>query len=392
MHVRSVRRSPRSLNRHLSACRRWRAVPPPAEYLSATTEAVAARSRGSAPIEAEDFELCRPDRGRRSTSRRPSGAAYVPSTASTSRLRRPDARRRRRERQRQDHRRARHHRPHTGDRRQITLHGKPLPAAHRQDARGTRSKRSRWSSRTRDASLNPTRSVGDAIMRPPDAARRLTGQQATESGAANCCRRQPAVSYYDRLPARAQRRREAACGDRPSLCRRAGADPLRRADLLAGRLGAGLAHEPAHEAAASREQRPTCSSPTTSRRSSTSPTSSRSSTWADHGDRRRDHGAHAAVPPVHRGPALGRPAADPDVKQQAIRLSAVSAERHGGALRLPLPSSLPALPRRHLPRAGATVAGRSWGDHRIYCHIPLEELRATPGWDPVEPCCRRRAT
>ena len=63
--------------------------------------------------------------------------------------RRADARRRRRERQRQDHRGARHHRPHAGDRRRASrLHGKPLPRTAGSAAALDAAATSRWCSRT----------------------------------------------------------------------------------------------------------------------------------------------------------------------------------------------------------------------------------------------------
>ena len=48
-------------------------------------------------------------------------------------------------------------------------------------------------------------------------------------------------------------------------------------------------------------------------------------------------------------------------------------ERHGGTVRLPLPSALPTLPRRHL-REQEPPWREGEGDHRVYCHIPLDEL------------------
>ena len=100
-----------------------------------------------------------------------------------------------------------------------------------------------------DASLNPTRSVGDAISRPLDAARRAraAGRAGPRQGAA--AGGEPAGELLRPPAARAQRRRETARRHRARLRRRARADPLRRADLVARRLGAGLAHEPAHAAA-----------------------------------------------------------------------------------------------------------------------------------------------
>ena len=52
-----------------------------------------------------------------------------------------------------------------------------------------------------DASLNPTRSVGDAIMRPLALLGGLSRQQAKERGARSCCESVSLpASYFDRLP------------------------------------------------------------------------------------------------------------------------------------------------------------------------------------------------
>ena len=60
------------------------------------------------------------------------------------------------------------------------------------------------------------------------------------------------------------------------------------------------------------------------------------------------------------------PLADPDVKQKPIRLGGVRAERDERPARLPLPPALSAQPRRHLPRAGAAVArGRGRPPHLL---------------------------
>ena len=74
---------------------------------------------------------------------------------------------------------------------------------------------------------------------------------------------QPAAGLHPPPAPRVERRGEAAGGHRPGLRHRSGPDDLRRADLLPGRVGAGLADEPAGRPAGLRRAPPTCSFPTT---------------------------------------------------------------------------------------------------------------------------------
>ena len=228
---------------HLSACRRWEVVPPPAEYLREATEAVrAAQTETARPgllVEGDDVQVhfkapkgviravdgmdlevrigetlgVVGESGSGKTTVARAIIGLTPSTGGT-----------------------------------ITLRGKQLPRSTGRASARDAQKRSRWSSRTPTRRSIPTRSVGDAIMRPLALLGGLGRQAGQGEGQGAAAGGEPARELLRAPAARAERRREAARGDRARLRRRARAHPLRRADLVARRLGAGLAHEPAHEA------------------------------------------------------------------------------------------------------------------------------------------------
>ena len=208
----------------LSACRRWQVVPPPAEHIRAATEALAPVAASS--CEAEDALVHVDDLKVHFKT-----LARLPAPRPAShprrrrrgprRVRRPDARRRGRERLRQDDRGASHHRPHAAHRRRDPPQGQGRSSRARASARGRRCARSRWSSRTRTR-----RSTPRAAWATRSAARSTLlgglGRQAARERAKELLR---AVSlpesYFDRLPQRAERRREAARRHRARLRRRA---------------------------------------------------------------------------------------------------------------------------------------------------------------------------
>jgi peptide/nickel transport system ATP-binding protein len=179
---------------HLSACRRWRVVPPPDEYLRAATEAVRAvqaecgapeplvraedtRVHFKAPkgvvraVDGVDLEVCVGQTlgvvGESGSGKTTVARAIIGLT------------------------------PRTGG--DITLRGDSLP--------GATSKRPRSALReiqmvfqNPDASLNPTRSVGDAIMRPLTLLSGLSRKEAKDRALGLLRSVSLPASYFDRLP------------------------------------------------------------------------------------------------------------------------------------------------------------------------------------------------
>jgi peptide/nickel transport system ATP-binding protein len=179
---------------HLSACRRWQVVPPPVEYLRAATEAVRAiqtecearevlidadgtqvhfkAPRGTVrAVDGVDLEVCVGQTlgvvGESGSGKTTVARAIIGLT------------------------------PRTGG--DIKLRGDSLP--------GTTNKRPRSTLReiqmvfqNPDASLNPTRSVGDAIMRPLALLGGLDRRQAKERALELLQSVSLPVSYFDRLP------------------------------------------------------------------------------------------------------------------------------------------------------------------------------------------------
>jgi peptide/nickel transport system ATP-binding protein len=179
---------------HLSACRRWQVVPPPAEYLRAATEAVRttqtecgtsevlvraadtqvhfkAHKGVVRAVDGVDLEVCVGQTlgvvGESGSGKTTVARAIIGLTPSTG-----------------------------GD---ITLRGDSLPR--------TTSKRPRSALReiqmvfqNPDASLNPTRSVGDAIMRPLTLLGGLDRRRAKDRALELLQSVSLPVSYFDRLP------------------------------------------------------------------------------------------------------------------------------------------------------------------------------------------------
>ena len=101
-----------------------------------------------------------------------------------------------------------------------------------------------------EASPNPRRSVGDRDRETSRPSRRLPAQ-----GGSSTCRGlpgggSPSAQPLRSPPGRALGRREAARGHRSRLRGRTWSGPVRRADLLTRRLRPRCSHEPAHGASA----------------------------------------------------------------------------------------------------------------------------------------------
>ena len=187
---------------HLSACRRWQAVPPPGEYLRQATEAVrvagqscerpevlvAARgtevhfkaARGLVrgrehrlirAVDGMDLDVCVGQTlgvvGESGSGKTTVARAIIGLT------------------------------PATGG--AITLHGRPLPRTSGKRPRATL-KEIQMVFQNPDASLNPTRTVGDAIMRPLTLLGGLRGAAARARAKELLTAVSLPVSYFERLP------------------------------------------------------------------------------------------------------------------------------------------------------------------------------------------------
>ncbi len=179
---------------HLTACRRWQVVPPPAEYLSAATEAVRSTlTEAASPetlvkvdkaevffkapkgliraVDGVDLEVCVGQTlgvvGESGSGKTTVARAIIGLT------------------------------PATGG--SITLRGESLPRSTGKRPRGTL-KQIQMVFQNPDASLNPTRSVGDAIMRPLALLGGLSRQQARDRAKELLRSVSLPVSYFDRLP------------------------------------------------------------------------------------------------------------------------------------------------------------------------------------------------
>jgi peptide/nickel transport system ATP-binding protein len=180
--------------RHLSACRRWRIVPPPAEYLREATEAVraagAAAEHGGLLVEALGTQVHFKARkgviravdgvdlqvrvgetlgvvGESGSGKTTVARAIIGLTPATG-----------------------------GD---ITLRGKSLPRTTGKRPRSTL-REIQMVFQNPDASLNPTRTVGDAIMRPLSLLAGVGREEAKRRTQDLLRSVSLPVSYFDRLP------------------------------------------------------------------------------------------------------------------------------------------------------------------------------------------------
>ncbi|NLE23228.1 MAG: ABC transporter ATP-binding protein [Actinobacteria bacterium] len=179
---------------HLSACRRWQAVPPPAEYLRAATEAVRGVQTAcdtsdvlvrtsdvqvhfKAPkgtvraVDGVDLDVCEGQTlgvvGESGSGKTTVARAIIGLT------------------------------PRTGG--SITLKGESLPRTTGRRPRSTL-RQIQMVFQNPDASLNPTRSVGDAIMRPLTLLGGLDRRRAKDRALELLQSVSLPVSYFDRLP------------------------------------------------------------------------------------------------------------------------------------------------------------------------------------------------
>ena len=359
---------------HLSACRRWADVPPPAEYLRAATEAVRAEAEGARPgvlVAADGTEVhfksakglirgrtARPIRavdgvdlevrvgqtlgvvGESGSGKTTVARAIIGLT------------------------------PATGG--EITLHGKPLPRSTGKRPRATL-REIQMVFQNPDASLNPTRSVGDAIMRPLTLLGGLGRQSAKSRAGELLAAVSLPVSYFDRLP------HELSGGEkqRVAIARAFAAEP----ELI-------LCDEPISSLDVSVQ------GSLMNLLMKLQVEKSTSYVFISHDLSAVQHLSDAIAvvylgrvmeigdavrvltPPFHpytEALLSAVPLADPDIKQKPIRL--------GGSV----PSAMdvppgcrfhPRCPRRlgDLCREQEPPWRDGEGEHRIYCHIPLDEL------------------
>jgi peptide/nickel transport system ATP-binding protein len=360
---------------HLSACRRWESVPPPAEYLREATEAVRAvetecerpealvtasgaevhfrsargliRGRTARVIRAVDgmdLEVCvgqtlgivgESGSGKTTVARAMIG--LTPATGGT-----------------------------------IALHGRPLPRSTGSRPRATL-KEIQMVFQNPDASLNPTRTVGAAIMRPITLLGGLGGREAKEMAKQLLTSVSLPASYFDRLP------HELSGGEkqRVAIARAFAAEPeLILCDEPISSLDVSVQGSLMNLLMKLQVEKRT------------------SYVFISHDLSAVQHLSDAIAvvylghvmevgdattvltPPFHpytEALLSAIPLADPDVKQKPIRL--------GGSV----PSAMDVPPgcRFHprCPRCLGDICREQeppWregeGDHRIYCHIPLDEL------------------
>ncbi len=352
---------------HLTACRRWETVPPPEEYLREATEAV--RTAGVAAAEADalvevegaevhfkapkgviravdgvDLRVCVGQTlgvvGESGSGKTTVARAIIGLTPATG-----------------------------GD---ITLRGDSLPR--------TTGKRSRSTLReiqmvfqNPDASLNPTRSVGDAIMRPL----RLLGDMSREEAKRRAEELLRAVSlpvsYFDRLP------HELSGGEkqRVAIARAFAADPdLILCDEPISSLDVSVQGSLMNLLMQLQVEKQTSYLFISHDLSAVQHLSDTIAVvYLGHAMEVGD-AVRVLTPPFHpytEALLSAVPLPDPDVQQKPIRL--------GGAVpsAMDVPSGCRFHPR--CPRFLGEICVREeppWregeGNHRIYCHIPLDEL------------------
>jgi len=352
---------------HLSACRRWEVVPPPAEYLRDATEAVrAAQTEAARPgvlVEGDDVQVhfkapkgviravdgmdlevrigetlgVVGESGSGKTTVARAIIGLTPSTGGT-----------------------------------ITLRGKRLPRSTGRRPRATL-KEIQMVFQNPDASLNPTRSVGDAIMRPLSLLGGLDRQRAKERAKELLLAVSLPVSYFERLP------HELSGGEkqRVAIARAFAAEPeLILCDEPISSLDVSVQGSLMNLLMRLQVEKQTSYVFISHDLSAVQHLSDAIAVvYLGHvmeiGDATR-----VLTPPFHpytEALLSAIPLADPDIKQKPIRL--------GGSV--PSAMFVPSGCRFHprCPRCLGEVCVEQeppWregeGDHRIYCHIPLEEL------------------
>ena len=179
---------------HLSACRRWQVVPPPAEYIRDATEAVRAaeteRVRPDVLVAADGTQVH--FKAAKALIRAVDGVDLEVSVGQTLGVVGESG-----SGKTTVARAIIGLTPATGG--AITLHGKPLPRSTGARPRATL-KEIQMVFQNPDASLNPTRSVGDAIMRPLALLGGLGRPEAREKARELLQAVSLSVSYFDRLP------------------------------------------------------------------------------------------------------------------------------------------------------------------------------------------------
>ena len=359
---------------HLSACRRWQDVPPPAEYLRAATEAVrdtqtecvrpavlveadqtqvhfkakgagrGSKGRVVRAVDGMNLEVCVGQTlgvvGESGSGKTTVARAIIGLT------------------------------PATGG--AITLHGKSLPRSTGARPRATL-KEIQMVFQNPDASLNPTRSVGDAIMRPLTLLGGLGRQAARERAKELLEAVSLPVSYFDRLP------HELSGGEkqRVAIARAFAAEPeLILCDEPISSLDVSVQGSLMNLLMKLQVEKSTSYVFISHDLSAVQHLSDAIAVvYLGHvmeiGDAVR-----VLTPPFHpytEALLSAVPLADPDVKQKPIRL--------GGTV----PSAMDVPPgcRFHprCPRCLGDICREQeppWregdGEHRIYCHIPLDEL------------------
>ncbi len=360
---------------HLSACRRWQAVPTPVEHLRSATEAVrAAEAAGARPdvlidargtqvhfqtaagllsgrkgrtiraVDGVDLDVCVGQTlgvvGESGSGKTTVARAIIGLT------------------------------PATGGK--ITLRGKPLPPSTAARPRATL-KDIQMVFQNPDASLNPTRSVGDAISRPLVLLGGLGRQAAAGRARELLTAVSLPVSYFDRLP------HELSGGEkqRVAIARAFAAEP-----------GLILCDEPISSLDVSVQ------GSLMNLLMKLQVEKSTSYVFISHDLSAVQHLSDAIAvvylgrvmevgdatkvltPPFHpytEALLSAVPLADPDAKQKPIRLggSAPSAMDVPPGCRFH-----PRCPRRlgDICRQQEPPWREGEGDHRVYCHIPLEEL------------------
>jgi peptide/nickel transport system ATP-binding protein len=352
---------------HLSACLRWRVVPPPAEYLRAATEAVRAVDmesvRREVLVEADDAQvhfkapkgLIRAVDGMdlEVLVGQTLGVVGESGSGKTTVARAIIGLT-----------------PATGGR--ITLRGKALQPSTGKRPRSTL-KEIQMVFQNPDASLNPTRSVGDAIMRPLALLGGLGRQQARQRAKELLQAVSLPVSYFERLP------HELSGGEkqRVAIARAFAAEPeLILCDEPISSLDVSVQGSLMNLLMRLQVEKQTSYVFISHDLSAVQHLSDAIAVvYLGHvmeiGDATR-----VLTPPFHpytEALLSAIPLADPDIKQKPIRL--------GGSV--PSAMFVPSGCRFHprCPRFLGDVCVEQeppWregeGDHRVYCHIPLEEL------------------